>query len=75
MCGGGGVQLLSQVRLFATLSVCMLTGVSILGGGGKCGCECGCGGGCVCDSGRVSVCIDHGGGGNEVGKTWAKGDG
>lgn len=29
----------------------------------------------MCDSSRVSVCIDHGGGGNEVGKTWAKGDG
>ena len=69
MRGGGGVQLLSQVRLFATLSVCMLTGVSILNGGGKCGCECGRGGGCVCDSGRVCVCIDHGGGGNEAGKT------
>ena len=40
-------QSLSQVRLFATLSVCMLTGVSILSGGGKCGCECGRGGG-VC---------------------------
>lgn len=46
MCGGI-VQLLSRVLLFATLSVCMLTGVNILSGGGKCGCECGSGGG-VC---------------------------
>ena len=47
MCAGI-VQLLSGVRLFATLSVCMLTGVSILSGGGNCRCEYDSGGGaCV----------------------------
>ena len=56
MRGGGGVQLLSQIRLFAALSVCMLTGVSILNGGGKRGCECGRGGG-VCVIAAECVCV------------------
>lgn len=41
------VHLLNGVRPSAILSVCMLTGVSTLSGGGNCRCECDGGGG-VC---------------------------